>query len=259
MRKAETAFAAGVNAMAKLNGLDRQKIVFAEVGSVLKACAGDTKEANLSAVEKGAVLRAFHGSGLTRGGQFTVNAGIKKGAPFGRVFMMKRGGSGYRRTHDADFATLNQHYRNPDWLALRQTVELAKEKARRAMARAPESVALARGSWVLIADSLGIKLEDVPGGQIGVRAIAAARASRAYRGLQARNAASVTVDRPGLYSVTMINRYPGGEALGFQRKIAARISGRALFMAKALQKGFDASAAQTARLFPGWVAKSGSN
>lgn len=257
MSKATSAFNAGVNYMSRLTGIDKRKITLAEAASVLKACAAETKVAKLDKVEQGAILRAFRGSGLTRGGQFTVNAGVKKGAPFGRVFMVKRGGpgAGYRRTHDAAFQTLRQHYRDPDWLALQQTVALAKEKETRAMMRAPDSVALARGSWVLLADSLGVRIEEVPGGRIGAGAIAAARASKARRGLQARNAASVINSEPSRFFVTLINRYPGGQALGFQRKLAAAISGRALYMARALEKGFDASAAQTARLFPGWVAK----
>lgn len=261
MSKAQNAFAQGVNFMSKLTGIDKRRIVLAEVGSVLKACAADTKVADLETVEKGAILRAFRGSGLTRGGQFTVNAGVKKNAPFGRVFMVKKGGpgAGYRRTHDAGFQTLRQHYRDADWLALKQTVDLAKEKETRAMMRAPESVALARGSWVLIADSLGIRLEDVPGGRLSPKAIAQARAAKARRNAQVNNGASQVVNQPGKFFATIINRYPGGQYLGFQTKLAAKVSGRALFMAKALQKGFDGSAQATARLFPGWVVKTSSN
>ncbi len=95
MTKATAAFAAGVNYLSRLTGLPKRQIVLAEAGSILKAAAADTKVAGAEDVRKGATLRALRGAGLTRGGPITVNAGVKAGAPYGRVFMAKRGGPSF--------------------------------------------------------------------------------------------------------------------------------------------------------------------
>lgn len=257
MRQATTAFAAGVNHLAKLTGLPKRKIVLAEAGSILKACAADTKVAASEDVKKGATLRALRGSALTRGRSITINAGVR--GPYGRVFMKKRDGSGFRRTHDDNFRPLNQHYKDADWAFLRQTVQLAKAKVARARAKAAPSAALARGSWVRAADAAGIRLEDVPGGRLSADAIAKARAATARNGAERKNGAAIVRDGPRAFFVTLINRYPGADYLGFERMLASKISGRARFMLTAVQKGYDGSAAETAKLFPGWVVKPSSN
>lgn len=259
MTKATTAFAAGVNYMARLTGLNKRQIVLSEVGSILKACAADTKVAAPEVVARGATLRALRGLALTRGGQFTVNAGVR--GPLGRVFMMKRGGkgAGYRRTHDEGFKPLNQHYRDSDWLALKQTVEIAKAKIRRAKAKAAPTAALARGSWVRMGDAVGIRLEDVPGGRLSPAAIGKARAATARNGAERNNGGGFVTNSPQAFFATVINRYPGGDRLKFQTLLAAKVSGRALFMARAVKKGFDGSAQDMARLFPGWTVKPGQN
>ncbi len=259
MRLATEAFNAATVYASKLTGLDRRKIILAEAGSVLKACAEETKVAPVSKVTAGAILRALRGAGLTRGGQFTVNAGVKDSSTRGRVFMMKKGGAGagYRRTYDAGFKVLNQHYRGADWIAMKQVVELAEAKMARVLDRAPESVALARNSWVLLADSLGIRLEEVPGGRLSAGAIDKARRARARNDAQVNNAASIIDNAPDHFFITLINRYPAGMHLGFDRMLAVKIAGRSQFLMRACQKGFDGSFQQTARLFPGWVVNKG--
>lgn len=258
MQKATAAFSAGVLYAARLTGFKPKQIVLAEAGSILKACAAETPVADKGKVEQGAFLRALKGSGLTGKGQVTVNAGVRgeKGSR-GRVFIQKKNGDGYRRTHDAGFRPLNQHYADKDWLALRQLVRLAEEKTDRALARAPESLAIARGSWVRIADHAGIDLGLVPGGRISATAIAKARAAKAYKGQEVNNGTSVTLDEKGRFGVTLINRYPGGAApkLQFARLLAFKVAGRAKFFITAVRKGYDGSLDQTTKLFRGWTLK----
>ncbi len=257
MKKATAAVAAGVNYLARLTGLPKRQIVLAEVGSILKACAADTKVAAPDDVKKGATLRALRGSGLTRGRSITINAGVR--GPFGRVFVKKRTGFGYRRTHDEGFKPLNQHYRDQDWEFLKNAVQLARNKIARARAKAAPSAALARGSWVRMADAAGIRLENVPGGRLSDDAIAKARAATARNGAEVNNGSAIITDSPQAFFVTVINRYPGGGFLKFENMLAAKVSGRARFLATAVRKGFDGSAKDMARLFPGWVVKPGSN
>lgn len=261
MQKAQAAFAAGVNYAAKLTGFKPKQIVLAEAGSILKACAAETPVADLQKVVSGAILRAFKAAGLTGKGQVSVNAGVR--GPFGRAFIQKRGGAGegYRRTHDAGFAPINQHYSDKDWQVLKQVVDLADEKSARAAGRAPQSVALARGSWVRIADHAGIDLGLVPGGRISASAIAKARAAKAFRGAEVNNGTSVTLDEKGRFGVTLINRYPGGSSpkLAFGRLLAFKVAGRAKFFQTAIRKGYDGSLEQTTKLFRGWTLKRSTN
>lgn len=264
MTKAQAAFAAGVNYAARLTGFSPKKIVKAEAGSILKAAAAETDVADVAKVTKGARLRALRALGMTgakAGAPVTVDAGIR--GPLGRVFIAKKGGSGagYRRTHDADFAPLNQHYPDAVWNDLKAAVAAADNKTTSAAQRAPESVALARGSWVRIADHAGIDLADVPGGRISASALAKARAAKAFRGAEVNNGTSVTLDEKGKFGLTMINRYPGGSSpkLQFGRLLAFKVAGRAKFLAMACKKGFDGSLEQTTKLFKGWTLKKGAS
>lgn len=255
---AQKNFARAVDGMAKLTGFDRKKIIYAEAGVILKTCASRTKVASASKIQDGARLRALKAVDLTRGGDVTINAGIR--GPYGRVFVKKKSGSGYRRTHDTNFQPLNQHYTDAMWSMLKAKVGDARKIIAKVTQQAKDSAALARGSWVRIGDSLGIKLEDVPGGgAIGSSAIAKARAARARAGLEKNNGASKTESTAGRFFVTLINRLPYGRKIGLDRMLAVVIAGRAKFMVTAVKKGFDGSLAQTAKLFPGWTVKTGGN
>lgn len=257
-QNAERNFAKAVDRMARMPGFDRKKIVMAEAGSILKTCASKTKVAAAPKIQTGARLRALKGLQLTRGGDITINAGIR--GPFGRVFMRKKSGSGYRRTHEENFQPINQHYTNAAWSKLSAVVQDAKNVIARVAVQARASAALARGSWVLIADSLGIRLESVQGGgSISASAIGKARDARARGGVQRNNGASRQESSVGRFFVTLINRLPYGGKLGFDGMLKGAVAGRAKFMEKSIEKGFTGSLQDTAKLFPGWVVKGGGN
>lgn len=256
--QAQRNFARAVDGMAKLTGFDRKKIILSEAGSILKTCASRTKVATDAKIKAGARLRSLKSLDLTNGRDVTVNAGIK--GPYGRVFMKKKSGNGFRRTHDDNFKPLNQHYKNADWQKLSAIVNDAKKIVAKVTEQAKSSAALARGSWVRIADSLGVKLEDVPGGGgIGSSAIAKARAARARGGKEKNNGASKVESTAGRFFVTLINRLPYGRKIGLDRMLTVVVAGRAKFMLTAVKKGFDGSLTQTAKLFPGWTVKTGGN
>lgn len=244
--------------MAKLTGLDRRKIILAEAGSILKTCASRTKVATAPKIQQGARLRALRSLGLTNGKDITVNAGLK--GPFGRVYVRKKDGDGFRRTHDNNFTPLNQHYSNAQWAKLQAVVSDAKKIVQKVTAQARLSAALARGSWVRIADTLGIKLENIPGGGgISSGAIDKARQAKAKAGLEKNNGQSKIESAAGKFFVTLINRLPYGRKIGLDGLLAATVSGRAKFMYTAVSKGFRGSAEDMAKRFPGWVVKGGSN
>lgn len=257
-RDAERNFARGVETMAKLSGFDRRKIIMAEAGSILKTCASRTKVAALPKIQDGARLRALKSLKLTRGGDITVNAGIR--GPYGRVFVKKKSGSGYRRTHDNNFQPLNQHYTDAMWGKLQTTVSDAKKVIAKVTQQAKQSAALARGSWVRIADTLGIKLEAVPGGgSISSGSIAKARNARARGGVEKNNGASQVESNAKRFFVTLINRLPYGKKIGLDGLLAITVSNRAKYMYQSIEKGFRGSLEEVTKRFPGWVVKGGSN
>ncbi len=259
MANAQRNFAAAVDQMGKLPGLDRRAIVHAEAGSVLKRSFQETPKApSQKTLTLGARLRSLRALKLTGGGPVSITAGAR-GSQYGRVFLRKKNGDGYRRTHDANFHPLNQHYTDKDWALIRAAINDAKVTVGRVTPEVKASAGLARQSWVLIADSLGIRLESVPGGTVSAGAITSSRAARARGNRQARNGASRIDQDATKYVVTLINRLPYGNKLRFQGILDAAVAGRAKYMATALMKGFTGSAQDVARLFPGWTVKSSSN
>lgn len=252
---AEQNFAAAVEKMGQLTGFDRKGIVMAEAGSVLKRCFEATKappsDATLTVAGR---LRALHALHLTGRGGISVNAGKK--APYGRVFIRKKDGDGFRRTHDDNFQPLNQHYTDAQWAQLQTVIADAKVAVAKTVPQVKASGGLARQSWDLIARSLGILLENVPGGRLSASAIQKARGARARGNKQVNNGASQVGESPTSYVVVLINRLPYGQRLGFATLLNVAIAGRAKYMETAVAKGFNGALKDVARLFPGWTVKS---
>lgn len=258
MSNAEVNFARALDQMGKLTGLDPRAILKAEAGSVLKKAITATKAPpSQSTLTVAGRIKALRALGLTGGGEVSINAGKK--APYGRVFVRKKNGDGYRRTHDAGFHPLNQHYTDAMWAKITAAISDAKRVIAKVVPSTKAAAGLARQSWVLIADSLGIRLEEVPGGGLSPSAISRVRGAVARGGKQINNGSSVTVEEPGKFGVILINRLPYGDRLHFQPILTAAIAGRAKFMQTAISKGFNGSMEQVAKLFPGWTVKPGSN
>ncbi len=256
MANAERNFAQVVNALAKMPGFDREKIIKAEAGSILKKCMGDTKIASLAKIEAGARLRTAKGLGLTRGGDVTINTGLK--APFGRVFV-KKNGSGYRRTHDENFQPLNYHYADVIWGKISGSIDDYKTALTRILAQAKLTAGLARQSWLLIAESLGINLSSVPGGRISGSAISQASGARGKSGRLYPNGASIEMKTDNSYFAVLINRLPYGAQLGFANLLSAAVAGRVSYIKTAVAKGALDSFEKTAKAFPGWKVTGGVN
>ena len=252
---AEQNFAAAVEKMGALTGFDKKAIITAEAGSVLKRCFEGTKgppsDAKLTVAGR---LRALHALHLTGRGSISVNAGKK--APYGRVFIRKKDGDGFRRTHDDNFHPLNQHYTDKQWAELQNAVNDAKVAVAKVVPEVKASAGLARQSWDIIARSLGILLETIPGGRLSASAYQKARQARARGNKQVNNGASQVIETPTAYGVVLINRLPYGQKLGFSQLLSVAIAGRAKYMETAIAKGFNGALKDVSRLFPGWTVKS---
>jgi hypothetical protein len=254
---AQANFARVLGELGKLPGFDRAKIIKAEAGSILKKCMAETKVASLAKIERGARLRTAKGLVLTGGGDVTINTGIK--APFGRVFARKLGGAGYRRTHDAGFEPLNYHYPDSTWAKISAAITDYQTALIRVLAQSKLSAGLARQSWLLIAESLGINLQAVPGGGISNSAIAQAAAARSRGGSLLPNGIGTETAEGGNYYVTLTNSLPYGQKLGFAGILQRAIAGRVSYIENAVARGALNSMSNVIKSFPGWKVTGGVN
>lgn len=255
MTKAQGQFAAAIEGASLLTGFNKRQIILGEAGVILKTCASRTKVAKNEVVVKGARLRVLRGLGLTRGGPITVNAGIR--GDYGGVFIRKKDGNGYRRSHHANFVPVaDRHFTDDQWAAIQSAIETTQKLMPRGVNEAKLSAGLGRGSWVLIADSLGITLESVSGGgSISPGAITKARDSRARGNKQRNNGLSRVEQTQEKFFVTLINRLPYGRTIGLDRLLSTVMIGRAKYFFMSVEKGFTGSLQQTFARFPEWTVR----
>lgn len=259
-------FASGIDLMSKLTGIDAKVIVTAEAGSVLKRAISKTRRAPSQAILTTAGrLAALKALGLTGGGRagnrVTITAGLK-GTQYGKVWYRKEGGglrTNVRQSHAANYAPLDRHFTDAQWSEISAAINDAEITIDKVVPEKKASAGLARQSWILIGDALGIRLEAVPGGSLSSGAITSARAARARGNKNQRNGTAYVDAEAGKFAVTLINRLPYGNRLGFQGILTAAVAGRVKFMQTALAKGFVGSVQDTARLFPGWTVNAANN
>lgn len=239
-------------------------ILLGEAGIILKACAGATKVATADQADKRARLRYLRDQQLTGrnpGVGVTVNAGVRKGAPYGRVFLRTSTGH-WRRSHEAGFKPVagmprpgrkkaGDRYSERDWLLVRSVVETVKRGIAPARAAGKRTIGLARQSWVQIADALGIRLESVKGGgKLSAAGIAKARAAIASNGQRYANGLG-TLERKAYETiVTLTNRYPAGHRIGMDRTLRAVAIGRVRYFEENMRRGVFRTIASTARAYP---------
>lgn len=241
-------------AMTKLAGLEPDKILNAEAGIILKTCVSRTKVASATTVRDSARLRTLRGIKATRG-EVTINAGVR--GAFGKVWVKSETSGKYVLARGNDFAELSdRHLTDEQYSRAAEKIEQAKSQLPKAIKAARLTAALARQSWIRIADLLGIVLENVKGGgNVSSGAITKARAAKAKGNVQTQNGGATRQTTPARHIVTLINRLPYGGRLGFQAMLNTVVAGRAAFFATAVAKGYRGSLEQTAKLFPGWTVK----
>lgn len=250
LRNAAANFSHALAAMSTLSGLNPEAIVKAEAGTILKTCAARTKVASVAKIVEGARLRSLRGLGLTRG-DLTINAGLR--GPYGRTW--SRGQSGkWELVLGDSFAKMPRHVKDSRWAQIANKVEDARKVIAKVIPQAKLTAGLARKSWITIADKLGIKLENVPGG-LSAGAIMKARGAVARGGRDRTNGQAREEKSAQGYFVTLINRLPWARRLGLDRTLAAVVAGRAKFFSTAVAKGYRGSLEHTAKLFPGWTVK----
>lgn len=253
-----------LRAIAGAAGAKALDVLRGEAGVILKACAGATKVADAPRADKRSQLRFLRDLELTGKNTFlgvTVNAGVRKGAVFGRTFLRTSGGH-WRRTHDSLGVGVlgvpssgrkkrGDHYSDPEWLLVRSAADAVRNGIGAAREAGRKTIGLARQSWVQIADTLGIRLEDVRGGgTLSAAGIAKARRAIAYNGQQYQNGLGTQSQTAYTTIITLLNRYPRGEALGMDSTLRSVLFGRVRYFEKNLELGVFNSIWKTARAYP---------
>jgi hypothetical protein len=229
-----------------------KRVLRAEAGSILKACAGRTKVASATSITTNERLRIVKDLGFNGGnreGDIYINAGIR--GDFGKVWRRTRGRKGFQQTHAANFKVLNRHFGKGAWIDLQEAVADFKIQANKRVPLAKKSAGLARQSWVQIADSLGIALELVPGGGISGAGLAKARAALTSKGNAVQNGFSNEEARQQGFLIRLMNRLPYGRQAGLDLVLQTVISGRAAYFAQNLARGVFGDQKKLLRAYPG--------
>lgn len=253
-----------LRAIAGATGVSATQVLMGFAGVVLKACAGQTKVATADQADKRARLRYLRDQQLTGRSVLmpvTVTAGAKKGTEYGRVFLRTSTGR-WRRTHEAGFRPVEgmlgvgrkkpgDHYPDHDWLLLRSTIATVRRGIAPARAAGRKTIGLARQSWVQIADTLGIRLEDVRGGgTLSAAGIAKARAAIASNGQLYANGLGAIERAQYETIITLTNRYPAGRRIGMDRTLQSVLTGQVRYFEKNLEMGVFNTIANTIRAYP---------
>lgn len=264
--EAESALSFAFNDMARLASLPLERVIRAEAGSILKACAGMTKVANPEKVEIGARNDALRSLGLTSdraGSDITINSGRR--GPTGRVFARSTGPRSNRRWRRAYGAGYpigkpeNTHWKDRDWTDIQEAIADYERLLEKVLPAAVKSIGLARQSWVQIADSLGIRLEAVPGGHISAAGIQKARQAISSNGRIYVNGRSREERAAEGFFIDLINGLPYGQKVQLPRILYVAMQGRAQYYAENVSLGVFQSLSEIASRYPGFDVTIGVN
>lgn len=235
----------------------------AEAGSILKTCASRTKVAKANNIALNARLFIVkqlgyaHGrSDLVSNGHIAINVGIR--GDFGKVWQSvvktsgpKKGTLGWQQTHGPNFKPLNRHFGQKRWTDLQEAVSDFKYEEKKRLPLAKRSAGLARQSWLLIGDDLGIRLEDVPGGSISAAGLAKARAALASDGRAYKNGTAREMGEARRFSITLTNQLPYGRRINLDRVLVSAIQGRVKFFERNVSLGVFQSLDKMLKAYPG--------
>lgn len=243
-----------------------EEVLYGFAGVVLKACAGKTKVVTQAKADRRSALYTLNKRGLdltgssgTQPGDITVNAGWK--GPFGRVWVRspaKRKGTGrpFRLAGQINKTNFNfrptpYHWKKGTWIDIMEAAADVAYQMRKAIPAGRKAVTLARQSWVQIADSLNIRLEDVRGGgTLSAAGIAKARAALASTGIYHINGLSRKETQQRGLLLTLINRYPRGRKAGFDATLQGTLIGQVRYFQQNLERGVFNSIQKTVRAYP---------
>jgi hypothetical protein len=258
-------FTGYVLALQKKLGVDLPKVVRGEVGVILKTCVSRTKVARAADISTNARKQASRDAikatfyGIEPGGRVGVGqayipyGGRKGGGNVGAVWFRGKGSSGRSFVYLGKDGRQNRIGADYQQRAMTAAAKYA-QSVRIEQAKGKRAAALARGSWVQIADAAGIRLEQVRGGgNVSAIAIQKARTATASNGRRYENGTAITLTAPDRFAITVINSLPYGRAIRLDGVLRYAIDGRVKQFATLARKGLLDSAANLARQYPNQI------
>lgn len=245
-----------IRSMSRLTGFSEKAITQGLAGRILKKWAGYTKLANPGIVDRNARLRALRSLDLTKANPLSINVGIRGQAglewyrtqrkQFILVGAMRVGGAFLPSNKFASFSTGKQ-------TDIREAATDAGLAMNREMAKGERASGLARQSVIQIADSIGIRLESVPGSGLSPAAVAKARMAIATDGMSHVNGyGSEDESNAGKYFVSLVNQYPWQAKAGIDSGLLRAMSGEVGYFRQNMNRGVFDSLQNTARAYP-WM------
>ena len=249
---------AAIKDIARLTGFSERQVTLAGVGSILKQCAGRTKTANPSQIDirtRVSVLRRLGFTKMGGAGDITINAGRRgmAGLAWVKTDAGKYKLAGVQAFSGDSFKPSNRHWKEKTWIDILEAQSESRRQLMNAMPMARKSAGLARQSWIQIADSLGIRLEDVPGGGTSPSALAKARNAIGSNGRYYVNGTAAEQEQAGKsYFVTLINRLPYHAKAGLDLVLAGVLAGRVGLYKRTFANGAFKSITAAAHNYP-WM------
>lgn len=260
--KVTKAYGAALRQLASLTGFSQKAVLLGEAGIILKTCAGRTKVATEKQADRRSWKAILGKAGLdvsgasgTKVGDITVNTGAR--GPFGRVWVRTKRKkfklAGVISEGGQTFRPMNYHWKNAMWSDIQELADDVAIQSRKKIPKGRAAIGLARQSWIQIADALNIDLSAVEGGgSLSAAGIAKARAAIAVSGRPHQNGTGSALDDKEKTVVTLINRLPYGQAIGFDRTLLGVVAGRAKYFEKSYAHGAFDSMRAAARSYP-WL------
>lgn len=255
--KVSAAYSDAFKRLRGMNGFSQKAILRAEMGSILKAWAGDTKVATADQIERRTRARVAYNLGMQKASdnvaRVTVNNGARggfRGEMWHRTLKNKKWQQAGRVLANDNFVPANIHWRTFEWNQIQQAGADYVKQLRIRRAASQKASGLARQSVVQIADQLGIDLNDVAGGGVSAAGIAKARAALASSGKFNQNGVGSQGGDETKGYVEGFTRLPYGSKIGMDRSLLGVLARRASFIQQAYKKGAFESIAREAKAFP---------
>jgi len=250
-------FSNAMNQLAATVNRPLRDVIRSEIGSILKQTAGDVEVTTQAKADTSAWRRTLRARGLTSqstatNGYATENVGMR--GERGRVWYRTKNNrfqlAGEARGGIVKWANL--HFKSDDWEAMNTAVSGATAVIPAAVKAARRAIGLSRQSVIQMADSIGIRLETVPGGGISISGISKARAAIASDGNAHINGTGSEKTERNTYIATLINSLPYCRKIKIDQILARRINGRTAYFQQNLSRGVFDHANKVLRAYPGF-------
>jgi hypothetical protein len=241
--------------LAAFSPVELKPTLRAEAGSILKTCAARTKVAKPERAEIDARRQALRKGDATTFNleRMSVTIGMRNASAYGNVWRLTGDAKrlGVQQVYTAGFTRMNRHFGDAAWRDAQAVVARFLRALKTARPAVKGAAGLARQSWIHIADDLGIRLENVPGGNLSSRALAKARAAIASNGRRYKSGQASEEGANKNFLIRLTNTLPYGRKITLDRILVGAINGRIKFFQRNVALGVFKSLDKTLKAYPG--------